>query len=654
MTRRLIPLLVLCLLLPLLPAPGEATGETFTLMVYLCGTDLESDDGSATDDLLEMLEANLTLGGPVKVLVETGGTVDWWNELIDPDRNERRLLGGDSTSGVCFDEYDGQYLTGADIHDALETVAQSEPGFHLDLVGFDACLMATFEMANYLRDFADYMVASEELAPGYGFDYEAILSALKADPGIDTAQLGRVIADSFLETNLRHTPDDYMTLSVLDMSGMEALTAAMDDIGEGLSVALDSGGLNTISRSRQNMRSFGEYDSDGSDMVDLTHFVDVYAALSGADVSAVRSAIDDVVVYNHYTENNLSNIGGISILMPLKTRSEYADYSVYYDPLNLFPQYASFIDSFVTMLSGGSYVFSPSKPQQSTGWSMLSSISEGSAVSEADAPAASGWALVDSREEEAGTGDQATSGWVLQTTPQDEVTYSGWNFGGLVERIDDAAEPDEEAFGEDGVYTYSLTLSEEDMEYLSYVKGNLMIDVSDDEIEAYVDLGYLQNAVIDWNNSTVYSLFDGSWPMLEDQFMHMTDQIVTEKTRRSLINCWVNDQDVYLLVIFDEKRPNGEIIGYTEGYTESGMPTRGYQQLVTGDIITPQYYLYFYDEDGEEYIEAFDGDPIEYTGVPLSFGYESLVGEDIPLAYTFCLNDVFGDYSFSDFIYFTL
>ncbi len=34
------------------------TGEAgvWTIFVYLCGTDLESDDGSATDDLIEMLD----------------------------------------------------------------------------------------------------------------------------------------------------------------------------------------------------------------------------------------------------------------------------------------------------------------------------------------------------------------------------------------------------------------------------------------------------------------------------------------------------------------------------------------------------------------------------------------------------------------------
>jgi hypothetical protein len=167
-------------------------------------------------------------------------------------------------------------------------------------------------------------------------------------------------------------------------------------------------------------------------------------------------------------------------------------------------------------------------------------------------------------------------------------------------------------------------------------------------------LGYLQNAEVDWENGVVYSMFDGSWPMLEGQLVCMTDQIITEKTRRSIIDVTVNGEESYLLVIFDEKRPNGEVVGYTEGYNENGLPVRGYEKLKAGDVIVPQYQLITWDEKDNEQSETFEGDPITVKDQPLQFGYEDLNGSDTSFVYAFCLNDIFGEYEFSDFVSFDM
>lgn len=652
--RRLCCLVWIFLLVVFLPSALADNEETFTLMIYLCGTDLETDGESATSDLMEMAQAHLPEDSPVTVVIETGGTKEWWVDGIDPERSQRWVVieedifrisdmprsnmgdaqtledfivysiesfpadryglilwnhGGGSTTGVCFDELTDDYLTAEEIHTALQGGRQAEEDFQLSFIGFDACLMASFEMANYVRDFADYMIASEELMPANGFDYEALLGALRDDPGIDIPALGRIVVDSFVEDGLRNDPDDYMTLSVLDMSKMQALTEALEALGKNLSFALESGELSAISRNRQNMRSFGDYNSAASDMVDLLHFAKAYAALVSEDISALEGALEEVVIYNRYTENNLDDISGMSILVPLKTREQYPDYRYAYDPLALFPHYTAFVEGFTGMMLSGNYAFVKATPSVSPGWGIPAQLGEN--------VTASGW--------------QAAGG--TQEYPEEPQT----------------APPDEE-----GIFSFSLTLTAGDMENLAYVEGNLMIDVSDEDTEAYIDLGYLQHTLIDWDNNTVYSLFDGSWPTLQGQAVYMSDQIITEKTRRSLIDAQVNDLDVYLLVLFDEDRPNGEVIGYTEGYSANGSPVRGYQKLEPGDVIYPQYYLYSYDEDGEETIRPFRGQPIVYAGDALSFGYESLDSDGIDFVYTFCLNDIFGDYAFSDFIFFTM
>ena len=49
--------------------------------------------------------------------------------------------------------------------------ATPDGGRKLDWVGFDACLMGTLENAKLWGDYADYLVGSEELEPGRGWDY---------------------------------------------------------------------------------------------------------------------------------------------------------------------------------------------------------------------------------------------------------------------------------------------------------------------------------------------------------------------------------------------------------------------------------------------------------------------------------------------------
>ena len=629
-------LLILVLISGLVPMSAMAEEmPAYTIMVYMCGTDLESEEGSATDDILEMLSAGLTPDGPVQVVIETGGTKEWYLEEVDADKNERWLVrgdtlvladeqdrqnmgdagtlqsflefgimnfpaqqyalilwdhGGGATSGVCFDEYTDDYLTMSEIHEALERANAAVGGFPLRFVGFDACLMATIEMANHLKDYASYMIASEELEPGSGWDYATWLWYLEQDPFMDTETLGSIIVDSFVETNLENDPYDYVTLSMLDLSKIDAVTSELENIGAGLSEALESGELRAISRKRQNMRSFGDFTEDNtSDMVDLYHFAQVFADLSGVDIGAFESALDEAVVYSRYSDN-LDHVGGISILLPLETRESFQEYSDAYDEEKMYPCYTDFITGYTEMMNGGNYVFTQSAPEQIT---------------------------MDQQEQD------------------DSLNLP-------------------EGYNEDGVFAYSMALSAEDMENLAYVEGNLMLDVSEKDFESYIDLGYLQDAQIDWDNGVVYSMFDGSWPILEGQFVCITDQSVTEKVRRSLIDVTVNGEEKYLLVIFDEAHPQGEVIGYTQGYNEAGLPVRGYEKLKAGDIIVPMYDMLYWDEQDNEQYESFEGEPITVTEEPLAFGYEDLAGGDLEYVYSFCLNDIFGDYQFSDFILFTL
>jgi Clostripain family. len=62
----------------------------WTIFVYLCGTDLESDSGAGTSDLEEMLSS--THSDNVRFIVETGGTKEWEIGGVDDDKIQRFLV----------------------------------------------------------------------------------------------------------------------------------------------------------------------------------------------------------------------------------------------------------------------------------------------------------------------------------------------------------------------------------------------------------------------------------------------------------------------------------------------------------------------------------------------------------------------------------
>ena len=82
---------------------------------------------------------------------------------------------------VCSDETDGDILYNHEVSSAIAAA-----GLHLNLIGFDACLMAMVENAYPLRNLADYMVGSEETEPGDGWPYDLVLADLKNTSDHDT------------------------------------------------------------------------------------------------------------------------------------------------------------------------------------------------------------------------------------------------------------------------------------------------------------------------------------------------------------------------------------------------------------------------------------------------------------------------------------
>lgn len=117
-------------------------------------------------------------------------------------------------------------------HDSAELIplpqlqsAFQKSGLKVDFLGFDACLMASLEVARVVQPFADYLLASQELEPGHGWHYGDFLNALLNTP--DIPSLGKTMIDSFI-THSSHQKTRNKTLSLTDLKQIPTLLSSLD------------------------------------------------------------------------------------------------------------------------------------------------------------------------------------------------------------------------------------------------------------------------------------------------------------------------------------------------------------------------------------------------------------------------------------------
>ncbi|MGE0206545.1 MAG: clostripain-related cysteine peptidase [Candidatus Babeliales bacterium] len=137
---------------------------------------------------------------------------------------------------VCYDDATGNYLTDYDIKFALKEVTRLL-GKKIDIVAFDACLMADLEIAYMLREYAQYIVASQELVPGKGFGYDLIFE-YPASHRVNSYELAKIMVHAFEKEYINETQE--YTLSALNLSKIDGITMNNNRIAELLTRALET------------------------------------------------------------------------------------------------------------------------------------------------------------------------------------------------------------------------------------------------------------------------------------------------------------------------------------------------------------------------------------------------------------------------------
>ena len=134
---------------------------------------------------------------------------------------------GGGFKGVSWDYTSGNNLDMAELKTAL-----ANAGVKFDIVGFDACLMAMTEVAYQIRNWADYVVASEETIPGNGWPYNTFLADLTSTPSMSSSTLASAIVTRY--RNYYLSTCSACTLSAVSTVQTYSLARAVKAFGSAL------------------------------------------------------------------------------------------------------------------------------------------------------------------------------------------------------------------------------------------------------------------------------------------------------------------------------------------------------------------------------------------------------------------------------------
>ena len=139
------------------------------------------------------------------------------------------------SKGVCYDYDTGNYLTDRDCLQAFSWARDTlRGGKKLDIIAFDACLLASLEMAYTLSSCADYMVASEETIPGDGYQYAYLLNPFISGT-IDSLSFAKQMVSAYKQ---EYTGTMNYTLSATDLNTVSSLVDNANAIAQILTMQL--------------------------------------------------------------------------------------------------------------------------------------------------------------------------------------------------------------------------------------------------------------------------------------------------------------------------------------------------------------------------------------------------------------------------------
>ena len=645
--------------------------DQVTMLVYMCGTDLESKYAMATADLSEM--ASAAHSSKINIIVETGGTKTWRNNAVTAGTNQywrvvdggleplernlgrkamtdastlaefikygvsnypanRYILvfwdhGGGSVTGYGYDEL---YPNGSMPVDQIAK-ALAAGGTKFDIIGFDACLMGNMETAVAIEPYGDYLLASEETEPGTGWYYTDWLTKFAANSSMSSLDIGQSIIDDFCtKRQSGQTSADSNTLSLIDLAEFAStVPSAMNTFAKGISSELNSSNYQHVADARSASREFAA--SNKLDQIDLIHFC---KTLNTSESKALIDALQSCIKYNR--TKNITNAYGMSIFFPYRRTQMVNSILNIYNNIDFDKEYSQAVRKFANMAASGQLA---SSSTSNSLFNLLggSSVSNGTSYQQLDLSSLLG-----------GSG-----------------SYS--SYGGLESLLGGGGAADTSIldlfsalYGRAHIESSDLVLSEKNGgQVLSLTpdqwsliqKVRLNVWVEDDK--GYIDLGADNIFEFDEDGDLLMN-YDGLWLAVNDQivpYYMLTDEWTSDSDYKTTgyIPAMLNDEEVHLIVEFSDEFASGRIAGAQKVY-ETNVEGKLWP-IYEGDVI--EFICDTYSFDGTFDDRYYFGDPItveaDADGNAILDISDMSVSND-KIHYSYILTDIYGADRYTPFL----
>lgn len=581
------------------PKRKAATGEKWTVMIYMCGSTLEEEYSRSGEVLSEL---SYDLPENINVLVETGGSRAWSVDDIYSDylqdfqvqkngihlvhRKKAASMGESSTlksflkwgiesypaehyvsviwnhgggpiGGVAYDSTDNyNSLSLNELTSALGGL-----GVKLDIVGFDASMTSNLETAAAISLYADYMVGSEDIMPMCGWDYRELFKFLSDNPSSSVLDVCKNICDG-VKDNADEPDSESVSMAAVDLTKETMLSLAFEGMSKNMAdSAEDLPSLRNILSSLESIKYMGGNSAwEGySNLVDVREFADAVCAQMGKQALSINNAIDSMVAYKAMSEYH-ENSSGLGVYYPhSKSTSEISKYK----NICMSGSYMEFIEKTCAAVAVPKRDFNYT---DTLSWQQYNEI-VASAVNEASADA---------------TGN------------------------------------------------YFLTVSNPEI----ITGASVSCYMRDKKSEKYIYLGRDNNVEYDPANGRYSYVFSGKMPRLNGSPIAM--YLVSESKQYRIYSIPViYNGEMGNIRVIKNKDDEYEILGVWKGIGKySGMAYRKYTKIQSGDTIIPIYEIY-----GEESGKYIEGEMIKVGFGGIKITDKAMSNDDYVVSYF--IKDVF-------------
>ncbi|HAH31481.1 MAG TPA: hypothetical protein DCL44_04100 [Elusimicrobia bacterium] len=219
----------------------------------------------------------------------------------------------ESEKGISYDDESRNHITTPQLRQAMEQIGK------IDILSMDACLMQMVEVGYEVKNYAEYIVASEETEPGDGYTYNTWLGPLAAKPGMSSAELSIAMVNSYGDHY--QSVNQGATQSAIKTAALDKFTVLINDWA---AEVMKAGELANAKSARSKAQAF--YYASNKDVYHFVKLVDD-AAASQAVVAKGKTLLgfikSDVVISNRAIGAKYANATGLAIYIPTAYTASY-------------------------------------------------------------------------------------------------------------------------------------------------------------------------------------------------------------------------------------------------------------------------------------------------------------------------------------------